>query len=190
MTLIVDIDCVLNDLIFKMLSLYNHRSGKNIHVEDIVTYEFDQCLPREDATAFNNMFKERVLWDSLEPLPGSQEGLKKLLQRGHDIVIATATDPVNFAWKVEWMERYFPFIDSGNIIRIKNKGLLNGDVIIDDCYDQLKSCMCDRIVLDYPWNRNESWDYVYDTKRARNWSEIVSIMNQIEKEERKWNSEV
>ena len=80
MTLIVDIDCVLNDLIFKMLSLYNHRTGKDIYVEDIVTYEFDQCLPQEDATAFNNMFKERVLWDSLEPLPGSQEGLKKLLQ--------------------------------------------------------------------------------------------------------------
>ena len=187
MRILCDIDCVINDLVFKMLDMHRFRTGKDIHVENITTYEFDQCLPKEDADALNKMFKERVLWDSLEPLPGSQDGLKKLLQRGHDMYIATATDPENFPWKVEWMAKHFPFIDQSNIICIKNKGLLNGDVIIDDCYDQLKSCMCERIVLDYPWNRNASWDYVYDTKRARNWSEILNIMTQLEKEDRKWS---
>lgn len=186
MRIICDVDCVLNDLIFKMLNLYNARSGKNIQVDDITAYEFDKCLSQNDANALTSMFKEKYLWDSLEPMPYSQVALNKILQSGHDIYLATATDPVNFEWKCNWIYKYYPFIDQSNIIRINDKGLLNGDVIIDDCYDQLIRCMYNRIVFDYPWNRSEELDYVYDVRRASNWNDIINILNNIEEEERKW----
>lgn len=186
MIIMCDIDGILNDLITKVLALYNSRSNKNIHISDITSYNFLECLPREDADGICELFKEKELWDSLEPLPGSQKGLKTLINNGHNVYLATATLPENFPWKIEWLNKYFSFICADNVIRIMNKGLLKCDVMIDDCIDNLKSNLCERVVLDAPWNRNKTKDTVYDIKRAHNWNEIVKIINDLERKNREW----
>lgn len=186
MVLCFDIDNVLNDLTDKTLALYNLRTGKNIQMSEITAYSFYDCLSKEDADRIIALFKEKELWDSLKPLPGAQEGLKKLMKQGHQIYLATATDPVNFEWKVNWIERYFPFIPSDNVIRIINKSLLNVDVLTDDCLSNLTDTFCDRVVLDRPWNRSTSKDYAYNIRRAKSWTDIVNIMNDINKEMKKW----
>ena len=186
MIIMCDIDSVLNDLVIKTLTLYNSRSGKNIRLSDITTYHFSECLPREDADAIYELFKEKELWDSLEPLPGSQKGLKTLMNNGHSIYLATATSPESFPWKTEWLKKYFPFLCTDNVIRITNKGLLKCDVMIDDCIDNLTSNLCDRVVLDAYWNRDKTKDAVYDIKRAHNWNEIVKIINDLERKNREW----
>lgn len=186
MIIMCDIDGIINDLVAKALALYNSRSGKSIRPSNITTYSFSECLPRDDADGICELFKEKELWDSLEPLPGSQKGLKTLINNGHNVYLATATLPENFLWKIEWLQKYFPFICADNVIRIANKGLLKCDVMIDDCIDNLTSNLCDRVVLDAPWNRNKTKDTVYDIKRAHNWNEIVKIINDIERKNREW----
>lgn len=186
MILIFDIDGVLNNLTEKTLELYNSRNGKNIQISDITSYNFYDCLPREDADGIMSLFKEKSLWDSLKPLEGSQNGLKRLIKRGYQIYLATATDPINFEWKVSWVRQYFSFIPEDNIIRIMDKSLLKADVIIDDCLDNLISSFAERVVLDHPWNHNELKDYAYGIRRAYSWSDINNIVNDIEKELKKW----
>lgn len=186
MIIMCDIDNILNNLAEKVVEVYNYRTKKNIQLSDIISYNFYDCLPREDADGIVSLFKEKSLWDSLKPLEGSQNSLKQLIKKGHQIYLATATDPINFEWKITWLKQYFPFIPEDNIIRIMDKSLLKADVIIDDCLDNLISSFAERIVLDYPWNHNELKDYAYGIRRAYTFNDIINIINNIEKEMKKW----
>lgn len=189
MIIVSDIDGVLNDLMPKVLELYNSRTDKNISIFDITAYGFAECLPKEDADGITELFKERELWDSLSPLPDAQMRLKELINEGHQIYLATAIDPINFEWKCQWVAKYFPFIPEENIIRIMDKSLLKTDIMIDDCFDNLIGNICDRIILDYPYNRNGAKDFAYDIHRANNWSEIVDIIHNIERRDEEWENE-
>lgn len=186
MIICFDIDNVMNDLTEKTITLYNARANKNIQISDITTYNFYDCLPKEDADGIIALFKDKGLWDSLKPLPYSQEALKKLIKQGHRILLATATDPINFEWKVEWLKQYFGFIPTDNIIRIMDKGLLRIDVMVDDHLSNLISNVCERVCLDYPWNQSKSKDYAYNIKRAYNWNDIINIINNIERKMKEW----
>ena len=70
-----------------------------------------------------------------------------------------------------------------------DKSLLNVDILVDDCMDQLTKSICERVVLDYPWNRNENKDMVYDIYRAYCWKDIVNIINKIERKNKEWEIE-
>ena len=179
-------DEVLNDFGSKLLLLYNSRTGHSLQYEDLTSYNFSECFSEEVSNELYTLFEDKELWDSLRPAPGSQKGLKTLINSGHEVYIATATVPVNFSWKVDWLEEYFPFVNPDNVIRIVNKGLLNCDLMIDDHILNLTSNICNRIILDKPWNRNSTKDYVYDLRRAYSWNDIVKLVNEIEKEEQKW----
>ena len=186
MIICVDCDNILNNLTEMTLKLYNADTSKSIKMSDITTYNFSECLEKEDADKLVELFKEKRLWDSLTPLPGSQKYLKKLVNQGHRVYVATATDPINFAWKVDWITKHFPFIPADNIIRIMDKSLLKTDVLIDDSLDNLTNSFCERICLDCFWNQNEIKDYAYSIIRAHNLTDIVNIVNDLEKEMREW----
>ena len=188
MIIMFDIDGILNNLVEETLALYNSRSGKSIQVSDITTYNFSDCLPREDAKGIISLFKEKSLWDSLKPLSGSQNTLNTLINQGHKVYLATATDPVNFEWKIEWLKQYFPFVPSDNVIRIMDKSLLKCDVLVDDCLDNLTKVFCERICLDYPWNQNKSKDMAYDIRRAYSFDDVMNIIKNIEMEMKKWET--
>ena len=189
MTVVCDVDDVINDLMPKTIELYNARRPSDIqevHMEDMTDYDFFDCLMSEEAVFMLSLFKEKELWESLRPSKGSQKGLKALIDDGHKVYLATATDPDNFAWKCEWIQKFFPFINPRNIIRIIDKSLLRCDVMIDDCMDNLTSNPCERIVVDMPWNRDYSKDYIYDLYRAKDWDDIVKYVRDIERKMYEW----
>ena len=186
MIIVCDIDNILNNLAERTIEVYNSSTKKNIQLSDIISYNFYDCLSKEDADGIVSLFKNKSLWDSLKPLEGSQNGLKQLMKKGHRVYLATATDPINFEWKVAWLQQYLPFISEDNVIRIMDKSLLKADILIDDCLDNLINSFTERVVLDYPWNHNELKDYAYGIRRAYDWSDIVNIVNDIEKEMKKW----
>lgn len=182
MIIACDIDGVLNNLVAKTLEVYNFRNQKNIQISDITSYNFFDCLSPEDAKGIISLFKEKALWDSLKPLQGAQESLKQLIKKGHKVYLATATDPVNFKWKIDWLTQFYTFIPSDNVIRINDKSLLKCDVIIDDCLDNLIGNFAERICLNYPWNQSATKDYAYNIHRCNNWHDIVSVINKLEQE--------
>ena len=186
MVITCDIDGCINDLVDKTLEMYNAEANKHIQVSDIVSYNFYDCLHREDAEGICKLFKRKELWDSLSPAHDSQAGLKTLIDRGHMVYLATSTDPCNFVYKMDWLERYFPFINLDNVIRIMDKSLLNTDVLIDDCLGNLTKSICERIVIDHYWNRDSSKDYAYDIHRAYDFKDVVNIIDDIERRDKEW----
>lgn len=183
MIIAVDFDNILNNLTEKTLEVYNDQSGKTIQAENLTSYNFYDCIDKTDADGMIKLFKNKILWDALTPIEGSREGLQKLIDAGHRVYIVTATAPENFAWKINWLKKYFPFFNTDNVIRMKDKSLFKCQVMIEDCLDQLiKNKLCNKVLLNYPWNQNESKDFVYDIYRCKSWPEILEAVNQIEKE--------
>jgi 5'(3')-deoxyribonucleotidase len=189
MILCVDIDNTVNNLTENALEMLNRRSGIKLDVSKLTAYNFFECLPRNNAEAIIELFKEKELWDSLTPLKDSVWGIQTLLNLGHRVIFATATHECNFAWKCEWMAKYFPMISTNDIIRIKDKSLIRADIMIDDCLEQLVKSPCERICLDNYWNRDSTKDYVYDIYRAHNWKEIIKYVNEIERKCMEWQNQ-
>ena len=189
MIIVVDIDSTLNNLTEMALNLYNSHTGKNIELTDLVDYNFSACLSEEDAQGIKQLFHKKELWDSLPPIPGSQQGIKTLIEKGHKVVFATATHECNFEWKCQWMKEKFPMISIDDIIRISDKSLLRADIMIDDCLEQLTRSSCDRICLDYPYNRNDEKDFIYDIKRAYDWVDIIKFVEEIDRREEEWKTQ-
>ncbi len=183
MIIACDMDCVLNNLMDKTLEIYNAQSGKNIQMSDLTSYNFYDCLDKKDADGITKLFKNKLLWDSLTPTDGSREGLQKLIDAGHRVYIVTATATENWPWKISWLKKYFPFFNTNNVVRMNDKSLFKCDVMIEDSYEQLiKNKLCKKICLDYPWNNDEHKDWVHDTHRCKNWTDILEAVNKIEKE--------
>ncbi len=189
MIIAVDWDNCINNLTEKVLEIYNAQSGKNIQMSDLTSYSFYDCLSKEDADGITKLFKNKVMWDSLSPINGAKDGLQRLIDDGHKVYIVTATAPENFAWKIQWMKKYFPFFNADNVIRMMDKSLLKCNVLIEDSMDQLiKNKLCYRVCFDYPWNRSDPKDLVYDIHRVKDWKEILETINQIEKERLEWET--
>ena len=175
----IDVDNILNDLVEKTIKLYNSTYHASLSMKDIVEYDFYKCLPYNDALNLVKLFDQKELWESLTPRKDAQWGVKKLIDNGYDVCLATAAYPTNYAWKCEWLSQHFPFIPTKNIICIHNKGLLDVDVLIEDCMDNLLSGhLFERVCLDYLWNQNVH-DEAYGIHRAYSWKDIVSIVDKI-----------
>ena len=178
----VDIDGVLNDLMEKTITRYNKRYDTRLSLADFTDYDIFKDLPYDDAEKFIALWQEEDLWNSLEPRKGSQRGVKKLVDDGHEVYFATATHPKNFAWKVEWLQHYFGMVQTKNIICICNKGLLNCDVLIDDYAENLlANKLCHRILFDCCWNQGV-YDDAHLLTRVHDWDEIIEVVNKICKE--------
>ena len=183
MRIALDIDDILCDLVPTGIKLYNAEMGKHIALDDITSFHLHECLDPQDADMILNIFEGQAIYNYLNPIPDAQWGLETLMKQGHRVFLATATPYRSFANKVDWVCKHFPCITSDDIIRIQDKSLLNTDIMVDDKLDNLTKNLCNRVVLDYPWNRNKTKEYVYDLHRAYNWVDIIDIINNIERKE-------
>ena len=81
--------------------------------------------------------------------------------------------------KVEFIHRYFPFIDDSHIVAMKHKHLFRCDVLIEDnLANLLAKPYYHRICFNYPWNESKK-DYVYDIHRCYNWDDVITAINKI-----------
>lgn len=182
----IDADSTLNNLEYGLIELYNRTYSDKIDISMFIDYDWYACLPFEVAERLYELLLNKELWDSLLPVQDSQSAIKSLIDNGTEVYIATATNPVNYPWKVEWFKKYFPYINEKHIICIHNKALLDVDFVVDDCIEQLLSTKwAHRICLDKSWNRN-IYDECHSIHRCTNWKEIVAEIKKIIKEEEEY----
>lgn len=181
--LIIDCDDVLLDLNGRVLQVFNEENGTD-YTEDIFTdFDIYKCLPFELAEKYTALWLREDIWRSLSPVYHAQWGMKKLIDDGFEVFVATSTHYSNFAWKIELLQAYFPFIDSSRIICIGDKSLLHGDIMVDDCTANLISNLyCHRICLEKSWNQNVH-DEVYGIHRCKTWDEIIDTIQKFYKED-------
>ena len=183
MTIVCDIDNVLNNLQEAVTNLFNERHGTNYTLEDFHDYNVENSLPLKEAMAMKDMYSESGIYDYVRPLPGSQDGLQKLIDAGHQVYLVTDTPPAIYHEKVKWVKHFFPFVDAAHIVAMKHKHLFKCDLMFEDnAHNLLAGVTYHRACMDYAWNRSVK-DHVYDIHRCNDWKEFLNIVNKLKEEE-------
>ena len=182
----LDFDETLFPTLEKVLEVYNQRHGTNLELSQITTYNLSDSFNSEIADGLIELFVDKEVYSSLQPYKGAVRAIKTLVEQGHEIYVATATDVRNMEWKEELLRKHFPFIPKKNLIRIHKKALLNVDVLVEDKLENLKNTFAHQVCFNQPWNVDEDSDYVYSIYRIHHWGEINNIIQSIERKEKEW----
>jgi len=174
-TIVIDMDEVITDLMPEVIRYYNALYSSDITLEDITKWD----LPKD----MRDLFSVPDLFLDLNPVKGALLGMKKLNRLNCNIIIASdcGGDKNIEIQKMYWLERYLPFKDMVNVTEISfggDKGLLTGDVIIDDGLHNLYSFKKTNpnstlICMDKPWNRE------FKGLRVFNWDNITELITLI-----------
>jgi len=139
----VDVDGVMSDTLTGIIDGYNRIMGTNRRPEEVYRWHFYRCFGHTEEEGFEiltKIFSKKGFWLNLEPKPDAAEVLR-LLNEKYQVYICTAPFPCKncIPEKIQWLNKYFPFITNEQMIFITAKGLLKGDYMIDDRPSSLRS---------------------------------------------------
>ncbi len=180
MTILVDMDDVLEKLVCGWVAYLNGKYGICVKPEDVKDWDMTKAFPSLTREQVYDAVNDDSLWDYVGPMPGAVDGMRKLIEDGHDVYVVTASDYQTLRAKMDKvLFRYFPFISWEHVIITKNKHLICGDVLVDDGPHNLENGNFFRILYDAGHNRTfdessigavrvHNWDEVYDTIKKMN----------------------
>lgn len=181
MVIACDVDNVLCNLQEVVVYLFNKRHNTRYTLNHFTEYDVMNVLPTAEAIKMQTMYGEQGLYNLVRPLPGAQDALQKLVNEGHQVYLVTDAIPKTYGEKVDFIHRYFPFIDDSHIVAMKHKHLFRCDVLIEDNLSNLLAKpYYHRICFNYPWNnQSETKDWTYEIMRAYSWADILSFITDI-----------
>lgn len=172
MTILVDIDGVLNDMQAKLLKEINNAYKTDFKIEDITYWEWLNDIandPRVNEPIW--WLTERPwFWDFVQINRKAVEVIEGWVKQGHKVRFVTASyfsDTLSHKIKTTLEAFNYNLINERNVIVAQDKSVIKGDIMIDDCVDNLKDFDGERICFAQPWNalygdmwRTNNWDYI------------------------------
>lgn len=131
-TILCDIDSVVADLLRPWLATYNAERGHHIQVCDITDWNTGKCVP--DGAVVFEIIDRPGFFEGLPLLPGASDGLKALIGQGHEVYLVSAASAGALSEKSRWVRKHLPFMRDRLFLTDGKtpKGLIRGDVLIDD----------------------------------------------------------
>lgn len=179
----VDIDNVICTTSEAVIEYLNERLPITLSLDDINEYWMEKSIPEQYRWAVGLAFHDSAMWKKVKMIEGAAKGIETLYKNGDEIFFVTSTTPDNLKKKIKFLKRNLPFLlgnyINDHIITIKQKTLLNLDIMIDDYLDNLigeRSYYS--ICLAYPWNIkiiSEEPNFI----RVKNWEDIVATIKKL-----------
>lgn len=129
LTILCDMDSISADLQRSWYGAYNEEYDDSITVDDILTWDTHKYVKKECGKAIYKYFTPE-LFRNLKPIVGAIEGLRRLVNAGHQVIFLTHSPVGCRDVKEAWAKEHFPFVSE--MICANSKYLINGDVLIDD----------------------------------------------------------
>ena len=179
MTILVDMDDVLETLVEGWTEYLNDRHGLDVKPTDVKCWDMSLAFPTLTKEEVYAAGTDDALWDYVGPKPGAAEALKKLMDEGHEIYVVTASYYQTLRAKMEnVLFRYFPFLDWDHVIITSNKHMIKGDVLIDDGPHNLTGGDYRKILFNA--SHNESFDESsVGAVRVHDWDEACAEIEKI-----------
>jgi 5'-nucleotidase len=92
-------------------------------------------VTRRERKIIRAYIEETDYFRHLPVIDGAKEGIAKLLELGHDLWVCTKPLEANKTCatdKMAWINEHFPELHD-KVIIAPNKGLIKGDILLDDC---------------------------------------------------------
>lgn len=176
-----DIDEVLNNMLSKILPLYNAKYADTLQERFIYQYDLSPIV----SASCKNIFSEFADYDLIMSTDVADGAIDVLtyLSKYHDIYFVTAGHPYTIAARDDWLSMHFPFYRSSHLVMCREKQLLNCDVLIDDYENNLIGGNYEKLLMTKPWNKHVATN-LYGIKRIFGWNEVPALIDKIDRCER------
>ena len=173
----LDVDGVLKDMVTPSIQIYKeyYDSRDNTVYDDIKVYNMSIAMP--GITDFYKFFMEhgKYIFGEAKPYDGAVDFVKELKKQGHTIAITTNQIRGLEKYTIKWLQQYHIPYDS--LHYSKDKSLIKGDLLIDDCIDNLLSCKDQEFVACFsqPWNQEWTGLRFNDYEQALSWTSTYNL---------------
>ena len=158
MLIVLDMDDILTQTNQQWLDWYNRDYGDDRTLEDIKGWNTHYWVRPDCGQEIYKYLNSTGFYRTMKPVDWAIGGVRELFDKGHDVVIATAS-PINsytaVEEKKEWIREYLPEFDLKNFMVCHRKDLLRGQVIFDDGAHNCQDFRGISVCLNRPWNRGE-----------------------------------
>lgn len=133
LTVLIDLDGIVVDLLSEWLKAYNAEYGDSLTKDDVKSWDMHENVKKECGFKIYNFIDIDECYTDLPPLPGAVEGIRAIREMGHDPVIVSASskNPLSAARKIAWCAKYLK-MKRKDVIISSRKELVAGDILIDD----------------------------------------------------------
>lgn len=165
-TIALDMDEVIANLAPKFLDMYEAAYGRRLSRED---YWGKKIYQIDGAMELRDRLHEKGFFRDLAVMPGSQEGVRALMEN-YDVFITTAAQEFRNCLedKYDWLQEHFPFIPWQNYIFCGDKRVMGTDYMIDDHARNLEHFGGKGLLFTASHNVHEM-----RFTRVDNWEEVV-----------------
>jgi len=182
-TLLIDLDCILVNMLPAWLDKYNDDTGENIKVSDVIDYDVRSIC--RDIEALDKIIHEPGFFNDLVPMPHGPSIITKLMTEGYDIVFVTqAPRGSDFAIrdKKEWIRKHFSDFNLENVVFCHRKELIRGDLLFDDKPSHLRKWFKNNsggyvATIDWPYNRETKVHFRGD--RSNGWLNFYDFVHKV-----------
>lgn len=177
MDLLIDFDEVICQFTATVVKFWNEDyPDRRKELSDIVHWNVADSLGPGGRDFLRSTMRYNHLYDHVLPVPGAVEGMKSLLDMGHDVLIVSSiprSATTSYDGKAEWIRRHLPFFPLDSFVACSRKDRVRGDMLLDDGVHNLEAFRKtgrDAIAFDRPWNLGWKGPYVKD------WSHFISFV--------------
>lgn len=178
MKILIDIDDTISNFGETLVNWLNKTHNTNYKKSDIANWEWFR-------DNFDNPWQPteyKSFWKQIKIDKNAIYFIEKLAEEGHEIYLVSASFPSDtLGYKIRKTLSNFNenLINRNNVIICYNKGMINGDIRIDDGIHNLYDG-CINILYTQPWNiifKNEENNPFFI--RKDNWKEIYEFIKTI-----------
>lgn len=176
LTILVDMDDTMVDLMSVWIARLNKQYGLSIKNSDICVWDLMQIFTALTKEQIYAPLHDPELWDELQPIEGSVKYIKKLIDDGHNVYVVTSAHYKTFQPKIEKVIlKYFPYISWRNVIVTSKKQMIKGDILIDDAVHNHIGGDYQKFLMNAP--HNQSYDAEENRMiRVSSWKEIYELI--------------
>jgi 5'(3')-deoxyribonucleotidase len=165
----VDMDGVLADVTEQFICYHEQDFGERLTLEELAGRSEREAFPKVREYVFRKGF-----FQSAPVVADSQQVLQELNQKHEVFIVSAATEfPQSLPEKLEWLNRYFPFIQWQQMVFCGLKTIIRADIMIDDHFKNLDHFSGTTILFSQPHNiLQDSGRH----KRVYSWKEIGELL--------------
>jgi 5'(3')-deoxyribonucleotidase len=130
----IDMDDVMGDTTHKIIQNINHITNSSYTYEGLMSNDLALKQGFYDLYLKNNSFLWEPGFFTDIPVKENAVDVIKSLNEAYEIfVVSAATEfPNSLKEKIDWLQKYFPFISWQNIVFCGHKHMIKADYLIDD----------------------------------------------------------
>lgn len=178
----IDVDNTVCNTAMAVLEQHYADTGERLTLDDITSYYIENHVSEDYKDDFHLIFLNKEMWKRVKVIPNCVDVIRRFHEQGNEIFFVTSTESANVAKKHSFLQRTFPFLNiRKRLITTPCKQMIDLDVLIDDCIDNVIFAPYYSIILDYPWNHN--FDDTADDKTYRvfDWTQVEAMIEYIQK---------